>query len=194
MGRRGEQRQASLGTRQHGCRGKHMERPGTGIPMWVVCSTSLPQFPHYAEKDGAASSRLFRAIRRPGFCITLLSAAFPGVAKLEDPVRKIDCSSGHGLSPDSSVWPGNGVSGRRQKFPRAERPLTGMTDATQTGSSGGSDDDWNASPGHQSRASGERSWKPRPQANPSLGQAPPQGWAPLMPRLFRGPASQGPAL
>lgn len=65
--------------------------------------------------------------------------------------------------------------GRRQKFPRVERPLTGMTDAAHTGSGGssGGDDDWNASPGHQSGASGERSWKPRPQANPSFGQAPP---------------------
>lgn len=98
----------------------HVERPGTRIPIWVLCPTSLPQFPHYAEKDGAASRRLSRAIRRPVFCTTLLSAAFRRVPKPEDRAEgklRNDCSSGHGLRPDSSVGLGNSASGLETEVP-----------------------------------------------------------------------------
>lgn len=62
----------------------NVERTGTGIPLWVLCPTSLPQVSPSCRKGWAASRKLSRAIRRPVFCITLLSAAFPRVAKLED--------------------------------------------------------------------------------------------------------------
>lgn len=85
----------------------NVERTGTGIPMWVLCPTSLPQFPHHAEKDGAASRKLSRAIRRPVFCITLLSAAFRArVAKLE--VRKVNRENTEALATACALTAASG--------------------------------------------------------------------------------------
>lgn len=151
----------------------NVERTGTGIPMWVLCPTSLPQcFPIIQKRKGLPLENSLERSR--GLCSALhcslqLSRGSRSWRTGADGKLRNDCISGHCLRPDSSVWPGKDASGRRQKFPRAERPLTGMTDAVHTGSD---DDDWKPLP--DTKEALPESAPGRPALRPThLAKAPP---------------------